>query len=249
MESSAHFEGPEHRLATSGALMLLLFVLVCSVVELSAQSVQFLPEVDVYYKVDPAVRLDFQAKETREAGDPPQAEIGPSLDLFVKRLVLLEKIPLFDPDRAQSRVLQWFLGYRYLPSVEKPTVERMELGFIANVPLSAKLLLSDRNRADLDWSTGPFVWRYRNRAKLQAAIAIRSYRPAPYASAEVYYQSQYQKWSTAAVQAGCLFPIRSRFAIDLFYEHQNLTGKHPNQQLNQWGAVLNMHFSTRRSRK
>ena len=64
-ESSVHLEGLDHRLPTSGALMRLLFVLVCSVVELRAQTVQLLPEVDVYYKVDPTVRLDFQAKETR----------------------------------------------------------------------------------------------------------------------------------------------------------------------------------------
>jgi hypothetical protein len=44
-----------------------------------------------------------------------------------------------------------------------------------------------------------------------------------------------------ALYAGCLFPIRTRFSIDA-YEHQNLTGKRSNQQLNQVGAILNMHF-------
>src|SRR4051812_31051859 len=63
VESTAHLEGPEHRLASSGALMLLMFVLVGSVFELRAQTVQFLPEVDVYYKVDPTVRLDFRRKK------------------------------------------------------------------------------------------------------------------------------------------------------------------------------------------
>lgn len=228
---------------TSGAFrLLLLFLLLYLPSSLRAQALQFLPEMHVYYKVDQTVRFDFEAKETREAGDPTQAEIGANVNVFVKRLVSLEKIKVFDPDMAKSRILQWFAGYRYVPSVDKPAVQRIELGFISNLPLPAKILLSDRNRADLDWSDGPFVWRYRNRAKLQRSVSIHSYVPAPYASAEAFYQSQYQKWSDTALYAGCLFPIGTRFSVDVYYEHQNLTNKPPNQQLNQLGAILSMHF-------
>jgi hypothetical protein len=188
------------------------------------------------------VRLDFQAKETREAGDLTQAEIGPSLDFFVKPLISLEKIPIFDPDRAKSRLLQLFVGYRYVPSPGEPPVERMEVGFISNFPLPAKILLSDRNRADLDWSSGGFKWRYRNRPKFQRTISLGSYKPAPYVSAEFFYQSQYQKWSTTALYADVLFPVGKRFSLDAYYEHQNLTGKRPNQQLNQLGVILNIYL-------
>jgi hypothetical protein len=225
-------------------ILLILPVLFCGL--LRAQTLQFLPEVDVYYNLKPAVRLGFQAKETREAGDPAQAEIGPSLDLFVKPLVRLENIPIFDPGGPKSRVLQLFIGYRYVPSPDKPTVERMQVGFISNLPLPAKILFSDRNRADLDWSTSPFVWRYRNRAKFQRAISVGSYKPAPYASIEFFYQSQYQKWSTTALYAGCLFPVGKRFSLDAYYEHQNITGKQPNKQLHQLGLILNMNFASKK---
>ena len=203
---------------------------------------QFLPETDAYYTMSSTLRLDFQAKETREAGDLMQAEIGPSLDWFVKPLISLEKIPIFDPDRAKSRLLQSFIGYRYLPSPYEPPVERMEVGFISNFPFPAKFLLSDRNRADLDWSNGGFHWRYRNRPKLQRMIPISSYKPAPYVGAEFFYLSQYQKWSTTALYAGALCPIGKRLSLDVNYEHQNLTGKHPNQQLNQLGVILNIYL-------
>ena len=33
-----------------------------------AQSFQFLPEIDTYYKFDPNLRVYFQAKDTREGG-------------------------------------------------------------------------------------------------------------------------------------------------------------------------------------
>jgi hypothetical protein len=222
------------------AVLLLFFLLRCA--SANAQSFQFLPEIDAYYKIDPAIRFDFQAKETREAGDPTQVEIGPSLDFFIKPLLRLRNNRIFDPDDTKSRLMQWFVGYRYVPSPNKSTVERMEVGFISNLPLVADILFSDRNRADLDWSAGQFTWRYRNRAQFQRAFDIRSYKPAPYASVEFFYQSQYEKWSTTALYAGCLLPIGKRFSLDPYYEHQNITGKHPNEQLNQFGIILNMHF-------
>ena len=113
---------------------------------------------------------------------------------------------------------------------------------MANFPFVAKILLSDRNRFDLDWQPSHFYWRYRNRVKFERTIQIGSYNPAPYVSAEFFYQSQYQKWATTALYAGALFPTGKHFAFDAYYEHQNITGKRPNQQLNQLGLILNVYF-------
>jgi hypothetical protein len=106
----------------------------------------------------------------------------------------------------------------------------------------AKILLPDRNRADLDWCNTGFKWRYRNRPKFQRTISLGSYKPAPYVSGEFFYQSQYQKWSTTALYAGALFPVGKRFSLDVYYEHQNLTGNRPNRQLNQLGIILNVYL-------
>ena len=230
-----------HRRLTPTLLVHSIFFFVLGV-SARAQTFQFLPEIDVYYKINSTLRLDFQAKETREAGDPTQVEIGPSLDFFVKPLVSLKNIPIFDPTESKSRLLQLFIGYRYIPSPDKPTVQRMQVGFVANFPLVAKILLSDRNRFDLDWQPGQFYWRYRNRVKLERTIHIRSYNPAPYVSAEPFYESQYHKWTTTALYAGSLFPAGKHAAFDAYYEHQNVTAKHPNQQFNQFGLILNLYF-------
>ncbi|MGA7463490.1 MAG: DUF2490 domain-containing protein, partial [Candidatus Korobacteraceae bacterium] len=69
-----------------------------------------------------------------------------------------------------------------------------------------------------------------------------NYHPSPYISAEVWYTSQYQKWSTTSLFAGCLFPFGEHFEFNPYYEHQNNTGKSPNQQLNQLGLALNLWF-------
>ena len=103
--------------------------------------------------------------------------------------------------------------------------------------------LSDRNRADLDWKNGSFTWRYRNKLTLVRTFAIHSYHFIPYVAAEPYYESQYGKWSTTSLFAGCLFPVGKHVEFNSYYEHDNNTGKHPNQQVNSAGLALYLYFS------
>ena len=188
------------------------------------------------------LRFDFQAKETREAGDSTQAEMGPSLSFFLKPLIRLKDVTVFDLDDSKSRPLQLSFGFRYVPSTDRPTLWRVVLAATPRFPLPAKILLTDRNRADLDSTSSEFTWRYRNRPTVERRITIRSFHPAPYLSAEAFYQSQYRKWSTTALYVGCLLPFRKHFEFDPYFVHQNITGKSPNQQLNQFGFVLNLYF-------
>jgi hypothetical protein len=211
-----------------------------------AQTLQGLPEIDTYVKLDPDLRFTFQVKETREGGDPTQAEVGPSLDFYVKPLVKLQGATEFDLNDSKTRFLVLSIGYRYLPQANgAPGTNRLEPVATFNFPMKGRFLFSDRSRADLDWKTGSFSWRYRNRIQIERALRFRSYHPAPYASAEFFYESQYSKWSDTALYAGCLFPIGKHVEFGPYYEHQNSTGKNPNQQLDQLGIILNLFFSTK----
>jgi hypothetical protein len=134
----------------------------------------------VYHKLSSDVRFSFQAKETREGGAPTQAELGPSLDFYLKPPVKLEKVTWFDPDDSKQRLLVLSIGYRYLPSPNSPPVNRIEPVATFHFPLKAGFLLSDRNRADLDWQKGNFTWRYRNLIQIERRLTIRSYHLAPY---------------------------------------------------------------------
>jgi len=205
-----------------------------------AQIDQVLPEIDVYHRLSSDLRFSFQAKETREGGAPTQAEIGPSLDFYLKPLVKLEKVTWFDLDDSKKRVLVLSLGY--LPSPNSPPISRIEPVATFHFPLKAGFLLSDRNRADLDWQSSKFTLRYRNLLQIEKRLTIRCYHPAPYAAVEFFYQSQYSKWSDTAIYVGCIFPIGRHFEFDPYYEHQNNTGKSPNQQLNQLGLRLSIHL-------
>lgn len=208
-----------------------------------AQQDQFLPEIDFYYKLSSGVRLQFQAKQTREGGEPTQAEIGPTIDFYVHPWIRLDKVRKFDLDDAKSRPLVVSVGYRYLPEANGgAATNRLEPVMTSRFPVSTKVLITDRNRFDLDWKNGDFTWRYRNRLQVEGPVPIGSYHLTPYASVEPFYQSQYGKWSETAIYAGCIFPIRKHAQLDPYYEHQNQTGKKPNEQLNQFGLVLSLYF-------
>jgi hypothetical protein len=223
--------------------LVLALGLACSCLPAIAQEEQLLPEFDLYSKVNDGIRFQFQAKQTREAGEPVQAEIGPSVEFYVRPLSRLKEVTKFDLDDAKSRPLILSVGYRYLPqSNGGAATNRMEPVATARLAVTAKLLLTDRNRFDLDWTSSGFTWRYRNRFQVEGPVAIGSYHLTPYASVEPFYQSKYGKWSETAVYAGCIFPIRRHVQFDPYYEHQNQTGKKPNERLNQFGLVLNLYF-------
>src|SRR5262252_8335143 len=106
---------------------ILLFLLAMSCAIAGGQTFQFLPEVDVHSTIHSNLRFTFQAKETREAGSLTQAEVGPSLDFFLKSLVRLKNIAVFDLDQAKSRPLQLSVGYRYVLFTRQARVQRAVL--------------------------------------------------------------------------------------------------------------------------
>jgi hypothetical protein len=212
-------------------------------VPMQAQSAQFLPEVDTYLTFNPMARVYFQAKDDRDGGDPTQATLGPSVQFFFKPLVRLKKITTFDLDDAKKRPLELEIGYRFILAPNTAVENRLLTAVTFRFPTKGALLMTDRNRADLDWKNGVFNWRYRNKLTLERTFAIYSYHLIPYVAAEPYYESQYAKWSTTSLYAGCLLPVGKHVQFNPYYEHDNNTGKHPNEQVNSFGLQLNLYFS------
>jgi hypothetical protein len=211
-----------------------------------AQTPQLLPEIDTYFKINPEMRAYFQAQGDRDGGVPLQATLGPSLQYYFKPLVTLKKVTAFDLDDAKKRPLVVEAGYRVITAPNEPVENRFMPIATAALPLKGSLLVTDRNRADLDWKAGVFSWRYRNRVAMQRTFSIHSYHVTPYLNAEVYYESQYSKWSTTQLEAGGIFPIGSHVQVDAYYEHQNNTGKKPNQQVNDIGLAAHVFFPWRK---
>lgn len=208
-----------------------------------AQNVQFLPEVDAHLKLNSSFRAYLEAKDDRDGGDPHQFAIGPSIQLYLKPLIKLKEVTKFDLDDTKSRFLVLETGYRYITAPDAPPENRLLTAATLNLPLSAGFHVSDRNRADLDWQNGIFTWRYRNKLTLDRTFSVYSYHLIPYVAGEGYYESQYGKWSTTALYLGSLFPVGKHVQFNAYYEHENNTGKHPNQQVNAVGLALYVYFS------
>lgn len=221
---------------------LLLLLTLASAVRGQNTITAFLPEVDSYFRLSSNVRLIFQAKGYMEDSDLNHAQIGPSLQFNTRPLERLKRITIFDMDDMKCMPVVITIGYRYLPSSIQPIINRLQPIVLFNVPFPGKTLVTDRNRADLDWTHGNFYWTYRNRITAQRRLTIRSYHPGPYVAAEFSYQSQYDKWSNTRLFGGCLFPVSKHTQVDLYYEHVNNTGPHPSRQVNAIGFLIDLYF-------
>lgn len=208
-----------------------------------AQDPQFLPEIDAHLKLNSYVRTYLQAKDDRDGGNPDQFSIGPSIQFYLKPMLKLTRITAFDLDDSKTRPLVLETGYRYITTPNASPENRMETIATFHFPLKAGFLASDRNRADLDWKNGSFAWRYRNKLTIERTFSIRSFHLIPYVAAEPFYDSQYNKWSTTELYAGCLFPVGKHLEFNAYYEHENDTGKSPNKQQNYIGLALYLFFS------
>lgn len=222
---------------------LLFFALTCPLVY--AQGTQFLPEVDGYLKLNSNVQAYVQAKDDREGGDPTQFTFGPSLQVYLKPLIRLKRVTAFDLDDAKSRPLVLESGYRIITAPNAPNDNRAIEAVTSHLPLTGKLLLTDRNRADLDWKDGRFTWRYRNKLTLERTFSVRSFHAIPYIAAEPFYESQYKKWSATDLYAGSLFPLGKHVQLNPYYEHENDTSKKPNRQTNFVGLAAYFYFSVK----
>jgi hypothetical protein len=220
-----------------------IFLVFLACVPARAQDVQFLPEVDAHLKLNSVFRAYLQAKNDRDGGDPTQFAIGPSVQLYLKPLIKLKNITTFDLDDAKSKVSVLETGYRYITAPDAPPENRMEAVDTLHFPLKPGLLMSDRNRADLDWKNGDFTWRYRNKLSLERTFSTASFHIIPYLAVEPFYESQYNKWSTTSLYAGCYIPVGKYVQFNSYYEHDNNTGKKPNQQVNSIGLALYLYFS------
>jgi hypothetical protein len=207
------------------------------------QTTQFLPEIDSYLTVDSRVRFYLEAKNDRDGGDSQQFTFGPSVQLYLKPLIRLKNATRFDLDESKARPLILESGYRVITAPNTPIEDRALEAVTFRLPPLAGIVISDRNRADLDWKGGSFTWRYRNKLTLERTFSIRSHHFIPYIAAEPFYESQYKKWSATDLYAGCLLPVGRHVQFNPYYEFENDTGKSPNRQQHYVGLALYLYFS------
>jgi hypothetical protein len=233
------------RASISGAWVTGIFFVCSAFVSSLAQETprEFLPEIDVHLKLNSQAQVYVQAKDDRDGGDPVQASIGPSFQLYRKPLLNLKRLIVFDLDPTQSRLLVLEAGYRVITAPNTAIKNRAISAVTFSFPLLHEVAVSNRDRVDLDWKSGEFSWRFRNKLLLTREFTIRSFRFAPYAAWEPFYLSQYGKFATTDLYAGSTFALHERVMLDAYYQHENDTGQSPNSQKNYIGLILRLFFS------
>ena len=202
---------------------------------------QFWPEVDVYWRLKPNVRLFFVASRTKETGQTTESEFGAHIDIFVKRMIKLKRVAGLHIDESKESPLMLRAGYRTIASSGNTTEHRLVFEGTPRLPLKVGAVASIRNRLELRFQDR-FSWRFRHRPMLEREFAIGSYHITPFVRAEFYYDSKPSKWSRTAIAAGCVFPIRKRWELEVYFEHQNDTAGTSNRQINAVGVALSLHF-------
>ena len=209
---------------------------------LNAQSEQLWPTINFYKTMSQYSRFYFQVESTRENQTGQEVQIGPYLDLYLKRRFALLRHYESGMDESRTRPLLFRVGYNYIPSTENPTEQRVVLELIPRLPLRAGFVIIDRNRGDLRFINGVFSTRYRNRLALERAFKLHRHVFTPYLRAEAYYDTRYAKWNKTTLDVGAVFTLRKHFELESYFEHQNDTSKKPNSQVEAVAIELNMHF-------
>ncbi len=219
------------------------FLLAMAAPRAEAQTGQFWPELDTYVKVNSTIRLFFSAKTTREDSAADQRDFGAHVDVQLLRPAVLSRLRENEPDESKLHVLLFRAGYHYIQNPDSDSHEnRIVLEVTPRYAIKGGFALEDRNRTDLRFTSSGFQWRYRNRLTLERPIKLRSYRFTPYARVEFWYESAAAKWDKTGTFVGCEFPINKLFELESYFEHQNITSKSPNQQVNGVGLIGKLYF-------
>jgi hypothetical protein len=82
----------------------------------------------------------------------------------------------------------------------------------------SKLLVSERNRFDLNFTSGKFDPRYRNRIRLERSFDVGETRLIPYANGEFFYGFSGGKWIKTRVAAGPGVQVWERFVPEVYVQ-------------------------------
>jgi hypothetical protein len=191
------------------------------------------PEVDVWVKLGPKVKLYFPVSLSRNRETQyTEGLVGARLDYSFNRYV-------------SARV-----GYGYLWSIsddsDSPYREHRPIGELAlHFHPGASLALVDRNRVDLRFINGEYSYRYRNRIRLERTFVPALRSPdrtlTPYVMDEIGYDSRYDIFNRNRFTIGVERQFTRTVMVDLNLVRQDDT-RASVERLYALGIALNLTY-------
>ncbi len=206
---------------------------------------QVWPELDTYIRLNDRMRIFVQLTGTR-LGDQTYGDgnAGAYLDYYALPIVNLP-FGQRKPDAARGKYFFFRAGYNYAlqrgGNSDTPSTSTIVGEWTARLPLSAGLLLGDRNRFDLRFTGGDFRPRYRNRVRLERQFDIGKIGFDPYVYGEFFYDFDQGFWNRIDATAGVETQISRRFVVEFYYQRQHNFRSSP-EFVNGFGLVFQLYL-------
>jgi hypothetical protein len=186
-------------------------------------SYEFWPEINAYVGLGERSRVMFSAAGTRAMEGAVDDRILSVQDVqFTLNLdytlapILRRDVPL--AEWSKNRLLWARLGYEYGTSTHSGADSfRSNTGIVelnGRYPMQGTLWLTSRLRVDFRDINGEASQRYRMRAGAEWETVVFEHPIAPYASAEMLYDTRYDKWSRLTLKAGLETPIGGAWRME-----------------------------------
>ncbi|MEP6924581.1 MAG: DUF2490 domain-containing protein [Pyrinomonadaceae bacterium] len=136
-------------------------------------------------------------------------------------------------------------GYLYRKTEFVPGRKNYENRLIGNFILRhtfGKIDLSDRNQFEYQArNSRSDKFNYRNRLQIERETSIKGFKIKPFASAEVFYDSQFEAFSRLRLIAGAGRKFNKNLTLDAYYLRQQDGQSRPGD-LNVFGTTLRIHL-------
>lgn len=239
-------------------LIWLIFFLKISVADYcfaQNSSLEFWPETDIWYRLNPSWRLSafipitkYHESKNRDLNIYLQADYA-----WGKTKHLL-KMRLIDGNQAQQ-IKGWLVrggfmeGWSLGENASDYTEDMLFAEIHRRTPFKGKVLFSSRFRTDLRWVGQDPTFSYRFRIRLMFEKEYKAGRDSivPYVNAEPYWDSRYSSFNRIRVIGGATVAWGARFAYEsnLTYQYDE---NYNTANLYALNIILHMYFETNKSR-
>lgn len=221
--------------------------LAISVAQAQTQTAEeFWPELDLFWKLSPSLRLDFTGKSTRDQDESTSDRAaGVYLDIFFPRFkpILFRRISELDDTRMQRIKVR--VAYQYHHSFQQTPVVVEHRPFVDGTwtwVFPRDFLASDRNRFEFRIKNGVYSWRYRNRFRVERDVRLAGHTITPFVSGEAFYDSAPAAWNRFRFETGTVVPLGSHLGVESYYARQIIEYSSI-RNINALGLTLNIYVN------
>lgn len=207
-------------------------------------STQFWPEVDTYIHLDPNLRIYVPVSRTREGADDSDQDgtVGAYLDYFVAPMANLHLLGPSNVPRMHRMLLR--MGYGYTAGGDGgPPTHTLTAEATWRMTIPWEILLSDRNRFDLNWTGGNFDPRYRNRIRIDRDVDFGAWSLNPYAYGEFFYDFDDGAWLKTRATVGLEVHVWDRVVPEIYFQRDYGKGPGSTNDVRGVGLVMSIYLN------